>query len=87
MREMSFSAEMGNASPISGFVMGLPSAKAVMNPRRRVVSICNFGRDMCPNLFFLTPFFFFNLSIVVLHLNIFSVLIFNVLISIGCKVI
>lgn len=35
-----------------------------------------FGRDMC--LFFLTPFFFFNLSVVVLHLNI-----FNLLISVG----
>ena len=39
MGETSFSAEMGNASPISGFVMGPPSAKtALMNPRRRAVS-------------------------------------------------
>lgn len=39
MGETSFSAEMGNASPLSGSVMELLSAKtALMNPRRRAVS-------------------------------------------------
>ena len=39
MGETSFSVEMGNASPISGSVMGPLSAKmALMNPKRRAVS-------------------------------------------------